>query len=85
MIRHAGPDPSRGAPILNCEALIRSVVPDLSRRAMIRPTGPDLSCGALIRLAGPSLGARVRSVQGADDKLGQVSRRSLTDVTLCDW
>ena len=24
-------------------------------------------------------------VQGADDKLGQVSRRSLTDVTLCEW
>ena len=24
-------------------------------------------------------------IQGADDKLGQVSRHSLTDVTLCDW
>ena len=23
-------------------------------------------------------------IQGADDKLGQVSRRSLTDVTLCE-
>ena len=27
----------------------------------------------------------VCNIQGADDKLGQVSRRSLTDVTLCEW
>ena len=25
------------------------------------------------------------TIQGADDKLGQVSRRCLKDVTLCEW
>ena len=25
------------------------------------------------------------TLQGADDKLGQVSKRSLMDVTVCEW
>ena len=76
LIRRSGPWSVLRGPDSYCEALIRSVVPDLSRRALIRlagpdlscgalirPTGSDLSCGALIRLAGPSRGARVRSVE----------------------
>ena len=76
LIRRSGPWSVLRGPGSYCEALIRSVVSDLSRRALIRlagpdlscgalirPPGSDLSCGALIRLAGPSRGARVRSVE----------------------
>ena len=63
VIRRSGPWSVLRGHDSYCEALIRSVVLDLSHRALIHLTGPDLSCGALIRLAGPSRGALVRSVE----------------------